>query len=101
MEQRPLCREPRTGRAIACGDLFAISRVSTKNNVSRHYLNLTASAYRQLRRNWHLPASPMLLWQSLVPGSLFSAMSALQAKVTRAQLAQANYRNAIVVLGYW
>ncbi len=43
----------------------------------------------------------MLLWQTLAPGSLFSAMAKLQEGVARAQLAQANYRNAVVVLGYW
>ena len=43
----------------------------------------------------------MLLWQTLVPGSLFSAMAGLQETVAREQLAQANYRNAVVVLGYW
>jgi omega-hydroxy-beta-dihydromenaquinone-9 sulfotransferase len=43
----------------------------------------------------------MLLWQTLVPGSLFSAMAGLQETVARGQLAQANYRNAVVVLGYW
>jgi omega-hydroxy-beta-dihydromenaquinone-9 sulfotransferase len=69
--------------------------------VSRQYLNLTADAWRQLRRNWRLRPSPMLLWQTLVPGSIFSAMAVLQGRVSREQLAKANYRNAVVVLGYW
>jgi hypothetical protein len=43
----------------------------------------------------------MLLWQTLVPGSLFSAMARLQERLASKQLAQANYRNAVVVLGYW
>jgi omega-hydroxy-beta-dihydromenaquinone-9 sulfotransferase len=43
----------------------------------------------------------MLLWQTLVPGTVFSAMAGLQETVSRQQLATANYRNAIVVLGYW
>jgi hypothetical protein len=43
----------------------------------------------------------MLLWQTLVPGSLFSAMSRLQQALSREQLAQANCRDAVVVLGYW
>ena len=43
----------------------------------------------------------MLVWQSLVPGSLFSAMAGLQKMIMRQQLAAANLRNAIVVLGYW
>ena len=43
----------------------------------------------------------MLLWQTLAPGSVFSAMAGLQEAVNRQQLAQANFRDAIVVLGYW
>ncbi len=43
----------------------------------------------------------MLLWQTLAPGSLFSAMAGMQETLARQQLAQANYRNAVVVLGYW
>ena len=69
--------------------------------MSRQYLNLTSAAWRQLRRNWHLPPSPMLLWQTLAPGALFSAMSRVQHTLSREQLAQANFRNAVVVLGYW
>ena len=72
-----------------------------KPHVSRQYLNLTAGAWRQLRRNWRLRSSPMLLWQTLAPGSLFSAMAGMQETLSRQQLAQANYRNAVVVLGYW
>ena len=34
-------------------------------------------------------------------GSLFSAMAGMQETLARQQLAEANYRNAIVVLGYW
>jgi hypothetical protein len=69
--------------------------------VSRQYLNLSAGAWRQLRRNWRLRPSPILLWQSLAPGSLFSATARLQATIAREELAEANYRNAIVILGYW
>jgi hypothetical protein len=43
----------------------------------------------------------MLLWQTLAPGSLFSAMAGLQKVMVRQQLAAANLRNAMVVLGYW
>jgi hypothetical protein len=67
----------------------------------RRYLNLTAGAWRQLRRNWRLAPSPLLVWQTRGPGSLFSAITALQEKLAREQLAQANFRNAVVVLGYW
>ena len=69
--------------------------------MSRQYLNLSASAWRQLRRNWQLPANPMLLWQTLVPGTLFSALGALQKATAAEQLASANFANAVVVLGYW
>jgi len=69
--------------------------------VSRQYLNLTAGAWRQLRRNWRLPQSPILLWQTLAPGVMFSAMARWQKTVTQQQLTKANYRNAVVVLGYW
>ncbi len=43
----------------------------------------------------------MLLWQTLVPGSLFSGMTSLQRAMTREQLAQANLKDALVILGYW
>lgn len=69
--------------------------------MSRQYLNLTGGAWRQLRRNWHLRPSPLLLWQTLVPGSLFSLMDGLQQKIHAAQLPNANFRDAVVVLGYW
>lgn len=65
------------------------------------YLNLTSAAWRQMRRNWQLPASPLLLWQTLVPGTMFSGMAKLQKLVSGEQLAKANLRNSIVVLGYW
>ncbi|PYV61951.1 MAG: hypothetical protein DMG95_10965 [Acidobacteria bacterium] len=69
--------------------------------MSRLYLNLTAGSWRQLRRNWKLPASPMLMWQTLVPGTMFSAMAGVQKTISREHLVKANFRNAIVVLGYW
>jgi omega-hydroxy-beta-dihydromenaquinone-9 sulfotransferase len=69
--------------------------------MSRQYLNLTAPAWRQLRRNWQLPANPKLLWQTLVPGSLFSALAGIQKATSAEQLAKANLRDAVVVLGYW
>jgi hypothetical protein len=69
--------------------------------VSRRYLNLTAGAWWRLRRNWRLRPSAMLLWQMLVPGSLFLASTVLQKALNREQLGQANLKNAIVILGYW
>ena len=69
--------------------------------MSRQHLNLTAGAWRQLGRNWRLPPSPMRFWQTLGPGSLFSAVTGLQRAMAREQLAKANMRDAIVILGYW
>jgi hypothetical protein len=69
--------------------------------VSRQYLNLTSGAWRQLRRNWHLQPTPMLVWQAVGPGTILSAMSRLQQVAFGDQLAQANLRGSIVVLGYW
>jgi hypothetical protein len=43
----------------------------------------------------------MLLWQTFAPGSLFSATAGLQKALARTQLASANYRDAVVILGYW
>jgi omega-hydroxy-beta-dihydromenaquinone-9 sulfotransferase len=43
----------------------------------------------------------MLLWQTLAPGTVFSALAGLQETISRPQLAQANLRDAVVVLGYW
>ncbi len=69
--------------------------------MSRQYLNLTSGAWRQLRRNWQLPASSMLLWQTMGPGSVLSVVATLQEAVSREQLAKANLTGALVVLGYW
>jgi omega-hydroxy-beta-dihydromenaquinone-9 sulfotransferase len=43
----------------------------------------------------------MLLWQTLGPGSVLSAIATMQQSVSREQLKQANLGGAIVVLGYW
>lgn len=43
----------------------------------------------------------MLLWQTVAPGTVFSALTGLQETISRPQLAQANFRDAVVVLGYW
>jgi omega-hydroxy-beta-dihydromenaquinone-9 sulfotransferase len=69
--------------------------------VSRLYLNMTAASWRQLRRNWKLPFNSMLAWQTAVPGTMFSALAGVQKVLSRAQLAKANFGDAIVVLGYW
>ncbi len=69
--------------------------------MKRQYLNLTHGAWRQLRRNWQLAPSPILLWQTLAPGTLFSALTGLQRTAAREQLVHANLKDAIVILGYW
>lgn len=69
--------------------------------MNRHYLNLNTQAWRQLRRNWNLPASPMVLWQTLVPGSLSSLLSSVQNASAAASLAQAGIKDTVVILGYW
>jgi omega-hydroxy-beta-dihydromenaquinone-9 sulfotransferase len=43
----------------------------------------------------------MLLWQTMVPGSLFSIMSGLQQAVHATQLSKPNFRDAVMILGYW
>src|SRR5215475_3495341 len=62
---------------------------------------MTGASWRQFRRNWKPPISPMLLWQTAVPGTIFSAMAGVQKTLSREQLTKANFRDAIVVLGYW
>ncbi len=69
--------------------------------MSQQYLNLTSDAWRQLRRNWRLKPTPILLWQTWGPGTVLSVMNAMQRSSAREQLAKANFRDAIVVLGYW
>jgi omega-hydroxy-beta-dihydromenaquinone-9 sulfotransferase len=43
----------------------------------------------------------MLLWQTLGPGSLLSAVETFQKAVSSQQLVKTNYRDAVVILGYW
>ena len=56
---------------------------------------------RQLRRNWDLPLSPRLAWQSFVAGPLFSALQAMQQASTAKQRPQTSPAGSIFVLGYW
>ena len=72
-----------------------------KSGMKRHYLNMTGRAWKNLRRNWGLAPSPLLLWQSFVPGRLFAASARLQQNTNREKLQNANLRDAVVVLGYW
>jgi len=43
----------------------------------------------------------MLLWQSYIPGTMFSAMAAFQKTALHERIAKANLRDAVIVLGYW
>ena len=43
----------------------------------------------------------MVLWQTFAAGNVLSAMNGLQTSLQREQLAKANFRDAVVVLGYW
>ncbi len=67
----------------------------------RHYLNLSGAAWRQLRRNWRLPLSPILFWETYVPGSLLSLSGRLQRATYSAKLSQVRLDNSLVILGYW
>jgi hypothetical protein len=69
--------------------------------MSRQYLNLNSGAWKQLRRNWRLSPTPDLLWQTFVPGSLFSTLTALQSATSKEQMERASLKDSIVVLGYW
>jgi hypothetical protein len=62
---------------------------------------MTAASWRQLRRNWRLPLSPRLLWQTHVAGRLFSTLSSTQASLTRSRCSQASLTDSLFVLGYW
>lgn len=67
----------------------------------RHYLNLSSAAWRQLRRNWRLPPSPILLWETYVAGSLLTLAGGLQRATYSAKLSQISLDNSLVILGYW
>jgi hypothetical protein len=67
----------------------------------RSYFNMTAAAWRQLRRSWDLPLTSRLLWQSYVAGPLFSALELAQGGLTADQRSKAPLAGPIFVLGYW
>jgi hypothetical protein len=62
---------------------------------------MTAAAWRQLRRNWDLPLTSRLLWQSYVAGPLFSALGSIQGALAASQCSAASLAGSIFVLGYW
>jgi omega-hydroxy-beta-dihydromenaquinone-9 sulfotransferase len=67
----------------------------------RRYFNMTATAWRQLRRNWKLPLTPQLAWQSSVAGPVFSTLNAFQRVLTAERRQDTSLAGSIVVLGYW
>lgn len=68
---------------------------------NRAYLNLTAGAWRQLRRSWKLPWSSLLLWQSTVTGPVLSAIKGIQRKTTAKRTAGCDLAGSVFVVGYW
>jgi omega-hydroxy-beta-dihydromenaquinone-9 sulfotransferase len=62
---------------------------------------MTAATWRQLRRNWGLPLTSRLLWQSYVAGPMFSTLGSLQETLTAGQRGKATLAGSIFVLGYW
>jgi omega-hydroxy-beta-dihydromenaquinone-9 sulfotransferase len=62
---------------------------------------LTAAAWRQLHRSWHPRCSFVLAWQSIVAGSLFSALNRLQTAIVGRRRAAVPVAGGIVIIGYW
>jgi hypothetical protein len=62
-------------------------------------ISISLAAHGVNCRNWQLPYSSILFWQTLVPGTLFTALTGLQRAAAREQLLHANLKNAIVLLG--
>lgn len=65
------------------------------------YFNLTARAWRQLRRSWAVPRTASLESQTYLFGALRSAGAAFQTRVAGAQRASAPKEGAVVILGFW
>ena len=68
---------------------------------NRAYLNLTAGAWRQLRRSWNLPLSPLLLWQSTVTGPVLSVINRIQQSATAKRAAGCDLAGSVFIVGYW
>jgi len=64
-------------------------------------LNLTAGAWRQLRRSWRPPSGGLLLWQSFVAGPLFAVLDKFQDAAVGARRDNVQLSGSIVILGYW
>jgi omega-hydroxy-beta-dihydromenaquinone-9 sulfotransferase len=67
----------------------------------RSRFNLTAVAWRRLRRNWDLPLSPQLLWQSYVAGPLFSTLELSQSALSASRRRNVALDGSVFILGYW
>ena len=65
------------------------------------YFNLSAAAWRQLRRAWDLPRTPSLDFQTAITGRLHSASAVLQTLIAGHRRAKVSMQGAIVVLGFW
>jgi len=62
---------------------------------------MTGFAWRQLRKSWNLPLTGPLVWQTLVAGSLFSALNFAQAALTVRRRQSTSLSGSIIILGYW
>lgn len=69
--------------------------------MSRHHLNLTAGAWKQVRRAAQPRLNGALLWQSLVAGPVFSGLERLQTAIIGQRRAETTLAGSIVILGYW
>src|SRR5262245_41653279 len=65
------------------------------------YFNLTARAWRQLRRTWIPPRSASLDVQTYVVGGVHSAVDALQTALIGSRRAAAPCEGSIFILGFW
>jgi omega-hydroxy-beta-dihydromenaquinone-9 sulfotransferase len=68
---------------------------------SRRHLNLTAGAWRQLRRTWRLPVTPLLLWQCSATGNVLSAINRVQDAAVGRRAAACSLADSIFIVGYW
>jgi hypothetical protein len=65
------------------------------------YFNLTARAWRQLRRVWTPPRSASLETQTYLVGGLHSAVEALQTALIGSRRAAAPWGGSLFILGFW
>ena len=65
------------------------------------YFNLTAHAWRQLRRSWAPPRTASLEIQTNLLGPFHSALAALQSFLVAEKRAAAPIEGSIFILGFW